>query len=198
MNVRIETLNDMFIVSESDTKNVTVFPKEGTSVNGVDGKLQLSNPDKDINLSYAPEDVKTPESESLRDLVFAVEALRASSSIGDYYSKEINLSTISSGFPQNFIIGEFEFGRIVSLQINQDTVSLSGVAITLIESNDNVNWFDVLRCDNSNITTTSETTNESLTLYSDLISMRYVGVSVDVSGSTTGSLIIYLHSISNS
>jgi len=108
-----------------------------------------------------------------------------------------DLSTVTAGTPKIISLGGDVALKLVSVQAVQDTVSLAGVILKLVQSNDSTNWIDITDEKDKETTVISEAVDDVLYLESDFIGASQLGLSIDVAGVTTGNLEITFNSRSS-
>lgn len=107
--------------------------------------------------------------------------------------ENIDLSTITAGVGVYVQLSN-AINSLCSIEIEQDTVSQSGLILRMVESNSGGNWFDVTDEDSNTVDHTTTSTSESVSLASDFVEMGSFGLFVDVPSPTTGELIIIFNS----
>ena len=109
---------------------------------------------------------------------------------------EIDLTGIVSGTPEFFAVGDSASGIMASMEIEQVSVSLAGVILKMVQSNSEKTWTDVLEDEDdpsSTIEATTTATSDAIFLASDFQEMSKIGLSIDVAGATTGTLVVYFN-----
>jgi len=108
----------------------------------------------------------------------------------------VDLSTITAGTPRYYYIAKANLLRC-SIEIEQESVSAAGVKLKLVESNSQINWFDLLNGTGAVISYTTVSATEKVLLKSEWIYSEFIGIEVDVTAATTGTLTIHYNERAN-
>jgi hypothetical protein len=104
--------------------------------------------------------------------------------------QNFDLSTVIPGTPQIITLGKESDLNLVSVQINQSSVSATGIDLKLVQSNNATDWIEIQTDAGVNYSKNTRSTSEVVFLSAEYLRFAQAGLSIDVTLPTTGELEI--------